>query len=124
MRHWMNETNSSLMTGGETPGQTTRISRTSMRRRYLATSATSEDRFARQRDLVPVEQLNLLLISVIGVGAIGRQVALQLAAIGVRRLQLVDFDRVEHTNVTTQGYWSDDIGQSKVTATGNAISRL
>jgi sulfur carrier protein ThiS adenylyltransferase len=73
---------------------------------------------------VPIEQLNQLLISVIGVGAIGRQVALQLAAIGARRLQLVDFDRVEHTNVTTQGYWAEDIGQSKVAATGCAITRL
>ena len=42
--------------------------------------------------------------TVIGVGAIGRQVALQLAAIGAPRLQLVDFDEVDLTNVTTQGY--------------------
>jgi sulfur carrier protein ThiS adenylyltransferase len=73
---------------------------------------------------VPTGRLGRLLVTVIGVGAIGRQVALQLAAIGARRLQLVDFDRVETTNVTTQGYWADDIGQAKVTATGNAITRL
>jgi molybdopterin-synthase adenylyltransferase len=90
----------------------------------MALSEASEDRFARQRDLVPAERLDHLKISVIGVGAIGRQVALQLAAIGARRLQLVDFDRVDPTNVTTQGYWADDIGQSKVAATGNAILRL
>jgi len=54
---------------------------------------------------------------VIGVGAIGRQVALQLAAIGVRRLQLIDMDTVELTNVTTQGYLTDDIGLPKVHAT-------
>jgi sulfur carrier protein ThiS adenylyltransferase len=71
-----------------------------------------------------MERLEQLLITIIGVGAIGRQVGLQLAAIGARRLQLVDFDRVEPTNVTTQGYWTDDIGQAKVTATGNAITRL
>jgi sulfur carrier protein ThiS adenylyltransferase len=90
----------------------------------LATSAISEDRFVRQRDLVPAERLEQLLIAVIGVGAIGRQVALQLAAIGARHLQLVDFDRVDHTNVTTQGYSADDIGQPKVVAIGNMISRL
>ena len=84
----------------------------------MATSEISEDRFARQRDLVPAERLEQLLVTVIGVGAIGRQVALQLAAIGARRLQLVDFDRVDHTNVTTQGYWTEDIGQPKVAATG------
>jgi sulfur carrier protein ThiS adenylyltransferase len=61
---------------------------------------------------------------VIGVGAIGRQVALQLAAIGVRQLQLVDFDHVDNTNITTQGYLQADIGQPKVHATSEAITRL
>ena len=56
-------------------------------------------------------------MTVIGVGAIGRQVALQLASIGARRLQLIDFDVVEETNVVTQGYFTDDIGLPKVEAT-------
>ena len=60
----------------------------------------------------------------IGVGAIGRQVALQLAALGVPRLQLIDFDTVEDTNVTTQGYDFEDIGQSKVDATAGAVQRI
>jgi molybdopterin-synthase adenylyltransferase len=86
--------------------------------------ATSGSRFARQQELVPAERLSELLITVIGVGAIGRQVALQLAALGAHRIQLVDFDRVDVTNVTTQGYLATDIGQSKVTATAQAIERL
>jgi sulfur carrier protein ThiS adenylyltransferase len=60
-------------------------------------------------------------VSVIGVGAIGRQVALQLAALGAAKLQLVDFDKIEPTNVTTQGYLQADLGQAKVTATASAI---
>lgn len=75
------------------------------------------DRFERQTELVPPARLTDLIATVIGVGAIGRQVALQLAAIGVRRLQLIDFDLVEMTNVTTQGYFADDVGLSKVEAT-------
>ena len=59
--------------------------------------------------------------TVIGVGAIGRQVGLQLAAIGVPRLQIVDFDAVDLTNVTTQGYLAADVGQPKVLATAAAI---
>lgn len=78
------------------------------------------DRFERQRELVPGERLTAP-ISVIGVGAIGRQVALQLASIGARRLQLIDFDVVESTNVTTQGYAARDVGTSKVAATAAAI---
>jgi molybdopterin/thiamine biosynthesis adenylyltransferase len=61
---------------------------------------------------------------VIGVGAIGRQVALQLAALGVRTLQLIDFDTVELTNVTTQGCRHQEIGLSKVQATKNAITEI
>jgi sulfur carrier protein ThiS adenylyltransferase len=79
------------------------------------------DRFVRQAELVPQEKLADLTASVIGVGAIGRQVALQLAAIGVKRLQLVDFDEVDATNVTTQGYLHGDIGALKVLATASIL---
>lgn len=84
----------------------------------------SPDRFERQAELVPQDRLSQVRASVIGVGAIGRQVALQLAAIGVRRLQLIDFDRVEPANITTQGYLVADLGQAKVSATAEAIARI
>ena len=86
--------------------------------------AEAHNRFERQADLVPQERLRGMLVTVIGVGAIGRQVALQLAAIGVTRLQLIDFDTVELTNVTTQGYLASDIGQAKVEATLAALQRI
>ena len=81
----------------------------------------TDDRFSRQQELVPRQNFNALAITVIGVGAVGRQVALQLAAMGVRRIQLVDFDRVELTNVTTQGYASSDVSRLKVEAARDAI---
>ena len=86
--------------------------------------AEANNRFARQADLVPQERLREMLVTVIGVGAIGRQVALQLAAVGVTRLQLIDFDHVEATNITTQGYFVDDLGQTKVEATRTALQRI
>lgn len=63
-------------------------------------------------------------VTVIGVGAIGRQVALQLASLGVSRLQLIDFDVVESSNVTTQGYRAADCGQPKVTALQAAVLEI
>lgn len=85
---------------------------------------TSKNRFSRQRDLVPAARLSNVFVTVIGVGAIGRQVAIQLAAIGARRIQLVDFDSVDHSNVTTQGYLAADIAKPKVQATAQAITGL
>ena len=82
------------------------------------------DRFERQEELVPRERILRESVTVIGVGAIGRQVALQLTAIGVPKLQLVDFDDVERTNVTSQGYLTDDIGRPKVQATGDTCHQI
>ena len=70
------------------------------------------ERFSRQRDLVPQERLAACRITVIGVGAIGRQVALQLAALGAARLQLVDFDVVEPSNLASQGFLEKDLQRS------------
>ena len=89
-----------------------------------APEITPQDRFTRQRDLVPTDRLADVTATVIGAGAIGRQLALQLAAIGAPRIQLVDFDAVDVTNVTTQGYTANDVGQPKVRATAAAIRRL
>jgi hypothetical protein len=75
------------------------------------------DRDLRQREIVPPEKLACCHALVIGVGAIGRQVALQLAAVGIPSMDLVDFDSVEEVNLAPQGYWPVDLGCSKVHAT-------
>jgi molybdopterin-synthase adenylyltransferase len=87
-------------------------------------SEQTQDRFGRQEDLVPQGRLAEITTTVVGVGAIGRQVALQLAAIGAPKLQVVDFDSVDLSNVTTQGYWAADVGQPKVAAVAAAIKQL
>jgi sulfur carrier protein ThiS adenylyltransferase len=74
------------------------------------------NRYVRQADLVPRERLHDLTATVVGVGAIGRQVALQLASMGLPRIQLIDFDTVDETNITTQGYGQHDLLQPKVEA--------
>ena len=87
-------------------------------------TSPAESRFARQEDLVPLAELERLTTTVIGVGAVGRQVALQLAALGARTIQLIDFDTVELTNVTSQGYYAADIGRPKVEATRTVIKHI
>ncbi|HUU09330.1 MAG TPA: ThiF family adenylyltransferase [Phycisphaerae bacterium] len=82
------------------------------------------DRYSRQQDLVPMERLARCKATVIGVGAIGRQVALQLAAMGIPWLQLVDFDVVEASNLASQGYLQDDLGRPKVEATADLCHQI
>ncbi len=87
-------------------------------------NVSREGRFDRQAALVPRERLNETHATVIGVGAIGRQVAIQLAALGVPRMTLIDPDHVELTNVTTQGYFADEVGHAKVAATAQYVQRI
>ena len=77
----------------------------------------THDRYSRQRDIVPADRIAGCKATVIGVGAIGRQVALQLAAMGISWLQLIDFDEVEWSNLASQGYLEGDMGKLKVNAT-------
>ena len=83
-----------------------------------------KERYSRQQDIVPAERLAQCKATVIGVGAIGRQVALQLAAMGIPYLQLVDFDLVELSNLASQGYLQDDLGRSKVDATADLAQQI
>lgn len=75
------------------------------------------ERYIRQKDIVPAERLADCKATVVGVGAIGRQVALQLTAMGIPWLQLIDFDTVEISNLASQGYLQNDLGQPKVDST-------
>ena len=83
-----------------------------------------DERYSRQKDIVPPDCLATCRATVIGVGAIGRQVALQLAAMGVPWLQLIDFDVVEPSNLASQGYLEEDLGRPKVEATGELCRRI
>lgn len=78
----------------------------------------------RQRDIIPPERLSQCRPTVVGVGAIGRQVALQLAAMGVPSLQLIDPDVVETVNLASQGFLEDDVGRPKVEAVADLCQQL
>lgn len=75
------------------------------------------DRDIRQRDILPPDKLKEIHAMVVGVGAIGRQVALALATIGVGQLVLVDFDTVGVENMAAQGYRPEQINSEKVFVT-------
>ena len=72
----------------------------------LNASPSLADRDVRQRQIVTPARLAACHAVVIGVGAVGRQVAVQLAAIGMSRLTLVDHDVVNVENLAPQAYWA------------------
>jgi sulfur carrier protein ThiS adenylyltransferase len=84
----------------------------------------TDERYSRQKDIVPTERVAACKATVIGVGAIGRQVALQLTAMGIPWLQLIDFDNVEVSNLASQGYLEDDLDVPKVHATADLCQQV
>jgi molybdopterin-synthase adenylyltransferase len=80
-------------------------------------SSAPSDRDLRQRSLVPPKRLAGCDAVVVGVGAIGRQVALQLAALGAPWITLFDHDVVDVVNLAPQGYRPDQIALRKAGAT-------
>lgn len=82
----------------------------------------SIERYSRQADLVPHETIVKLTATIIGVGAVGRQLAIQLAAVGVRQFLLIDPDHVDASNIASQGFPTIDLDRPKVHAVADSIS--
>jgi len=97
-----------------------------------ATSLTNEEILRYSRHLIMPEvgmegQLKLknAKVLLIGTGGLGAPLGLYLAAAGVGRLGLVDFDVVDFTNLQRQvTFGSDDIGKPKTEAARARLSNL
>jgi sulfur carrier protein ThiS adenylyltransferase len=63
-------------------------------------------------------------IGIAGVGGIGSNVALNLVRSGVSCLKIVDFDRVEASNLNRQFYFHDQIGRLKVEMLAKNLRRI
>jgi hypothetical protein len=74
----------------------------------------------RHADLAPIADR---LVTVCGAGALGGNVAETLARMGMRRLRLIDRDRVEMRNLSTQPYSRAEVGASKARALANSLYR-
>jgi molybdopterin/thiamine biosynthesis adenylyltransferase len=86
-----------------------------------------KDRYDRQMRIPDWDQSKLKRARVLiaGMGALGNEVAKNLVLAGVGTLLLVDFDRVEYTNLNRTVLFSDrDVGSPKVTAASRSIARL
>tara|TARA_R100000900_G_scaffold146463_2_gene136508 strand:+ start:594 stop:1250 length:657 start_codon:yes stop_codon:yes gene_type:complete len=69
-----------------------------------------------ERSIGIVDNLDAFCFHILGCGAIGSSVAMQLARMGAQDLVLHDFDKVEIENVGVSQYFQNDIGKLKVDA--------
>ena len=63
-------------------------------------------------------------VGIAGAGGLGSNAAIALARAGVGRIVIVDFDRVEESNLNRQYYFRDQIGEVKAEALKENIRRI
>ena len=63
-------------------------------------------------------------VAVCGLGGLGSNIAISLARAGIGRLILIDFDRVDITNLHRQQYKADQIGMNKTDALSENLKEI
>lgn len=81
---------------------------------------TTHQHLTRQLDLIPLETLGMK-VTIIGCGAIGSFLGLQLAKMGLTNINLFDFDEVSIENMSNQFFRFSDIGKNKAFALRDLI---
>ena len=70
-----------------------------------------------------VEKLSKHFLTICGAGALGSNLIDNLTRSGVSQIRVIDFDRVEKSNLNTQIYADADVGALKVDALKNKVFR-
>ena len=81
-------------------------------------------RFLRQQDMVDMDRLSNLNITLIGAGSIGSTTGLWLSKMGIRNLTIYDADVVEPHNWSNQAFREFDIGIAKAEALAEVIQHF
>ena len=63
-------------------------------------------------------------VAVCGAGGLGSNIAIALARAGVGRLRIIDFDKIEITNLNRQQYFADQIGLFKAVALKENLAKI
>lgn len=71
-----------------------------------------------------LEKFGAASVAVCGLGGLGSNVAISLARAGVGRLHLIDFDRVDLSNMNRQQYGVSQLGMYKTEALKSTLSQI
>jgi sulfur carrier protein ThiS adenylyltransferase len=69
-------------------------------------------------------KLQCRTVGIAGCGGLGSNCAVALARVGVGKLIIADFDKVDISNLNRQYFFADQVGQPKVSALKNNINRI
>ena len=70
------------------------------------------------------EILSEKTVGIAGAGGLGSNAAVALARCGIGKLVIVDFDKVEESNLNRQYYFADQVGRIKVEALKENINKI
>src|SRR4028118_1482221 len=69
------------------------------------------------------QKIENTIVTICGAGALGANITENLARMGFRHIRLIDRDRIEERNLSTQPYFRSDIGAQKAKILANSIYR-
>ncbi|WP_088225733.1 sulfur carrier protein ThiS adenylyltransferase ThiF [Desulfosporosinus sp. FKB] len=72
----------------------------------------------------PFSRLTGAKIGIAGAGGLGSNAAMHLVRSGCQDLTIVDFDRIEASNLNRQFYFADQVGRFKVVALAENLKRI
>lgn len=70
------------------------------------------------------EKVKQAVIGIAGCGGLGSNAAIALARIGVKKLVIADFDKVEPSNLNRQQFFFSDLGKNKTDALASFIKSV
>jgi sulfur carrier protein ThiS adenylyltransferase len=70
------------------------------------------------------EKISQAIIGIAGCGGLGSNAAIALARIGIKKLVIADFDKVEPSNLNRQQFFISDIGKNKADALALFIKKF
>jgi len=78
--------------------------------------------YQNQVGIINIDEYDYLQIAIIGVGSIGSCLAIALNKLGFKNIIIIDDDKVEKHNPTTQFYFNQNVNQYKVHALSNYLN--
>ena len=73
---------------------------------------------------VAVAKLQAVRVAVVGLGGLGSNIAILLARMGISHLHLIDFDRVDVSNLHRQQYFVEQVGLCKTEALASTLRKI